>query len=61
MSNTIDVSLYFVGSDIDDAQENFPFDCWESAWGYLQDAYEGCGHIYVGKAILDFSTLEEIQ
>ena len=53
----MDITLYLVGTDSDDAQSNFPFDSFESAESYQQD--NPGTKIYSVTARIDFSTMEE--
>lgn len=59
--NEIEVTLYLVGEDKDDAMSTFPFDSFESAEGFWMDQEDNSNlRIYSVSAILDLSTLEEI-
>lgn len=53
----MEITLYLVGTDADDAQENFPFDSAESAESYAQDNPDT--YVYTVTATIDFSTIEK--
>lgn len=55
-NDTIDLTLWLVGTDKEDASERFPFDSYESAKSYADDN-DGM-KIWAATARLDFSTME---
>lgn len=55
--NDLQITLYFVGTDEDDAQQNMPFDSLESAFSYQQD--NPGTKIYSARGLIDFTTMEE--
>lgn len=55
--NDMEITLYFVGKDADEAQEGLPFDSQESAVSY-QDDNPGTA-IFSALALVDFTTLTE--
>jgi hypothetical protein len=61
-TNDLDITLYFVGEDEDEAQTNMPFDSYESADSYVKDHGRNSGlKIYEAKGVIDFTTMEESQ
>lgn len=52
----MDITLYLVGTDEDNARETFPFDSYESAQSYSDDN-EGT-EVFIVNATIDFSTIE---
>lgn len=54
----MEITLYLVGSDADNAQENFPFDSYESAQSYADDGEEDHLMVFTVSATIDFSTIE---
>jgi hypothetical protein len=55
----MEVTVYLVGTDADDAQTNFPFDSEESASSYADD--NGGLDVFTCTAYLDFSTIEKVE
>lgn len=57
--NDLPITLYFVGEDQDEAQENMPFDSYESADSYRKDQGGVNGlRIYSASCLIDFTTME---
>lgn len=65
MANTIDITLYLVGADEDEAMEGLPFDSQESA-----EVYAGMEagidwrnelQIYTVQATIDFDTMAVVR
>lgn len=54
----MEITLYLVGVDEDDAMETFPFDSQESAEDYSKD--NPGTTVFSVTARIDFSTIEEI-
>lgn len=52
----MEITLYLVGTDADDACTNFPFDSFESAESYQADNPDT--EIYSVQAFIDFTTVE---
>lgn len=58
----MEVTLYLVGTDVDDAQANLPYDSWETAWETVLDKEDSSEYkVYTVTATLDFSTMEEVR
>jgi hypothetical protein len=55
----MDITLYLVGTDEDDAQQNFPFDSAESAQSYADDNPGTL--VFSVTAFIDFSTIEPVE
>lgn len=64
--DTIELTLYLVGSDEDTARETFPFTDYTSAEGYAIDEYGAAAleagevTIYTVTATVDFTTIEPV-
>jgi hypothetical protein len=64
--NDLEITLYFVGQDKDDAQQNIPFDSFESACDYgcseygVDDAYPKF-KVFSARGMIDFTTMEEAK
>lgn len=56
--NGLNIELYFVGYDIDNAKTNFPFDSLDSAQSYAND--NPGMKIFVAQGMVDLNTLEEV-
>lgn len=56
--NDLEIEVYFVGYNMDDAQTMFPFDSIESAQSYQQD--NPGTKIYVAQGLIDLTTMEEV-
>lgn len=54
-ANTVDITLYLVGTDEDDAQQNLPFDSEESAQSFADDN-EGTV-VYAVSATIDLGSI----
>ena len=54
--STMPITVYLVGTDVDDACSTFPFDSYESADDYSRD--NPGTWIYEVEAIIDFSTIK---
>lgn len=54
----MDITLYLVGTDKDDAQGNMPFDGPESATSYMDD--NPGNRLFTVTARIDFATIEEV-
>ena len=54
----MEITLYLVGTDADDAQQNLPFDSAESAEDFMAD--NPGTKLYAVTATIDFSTIEEV-
>lgn len=50
------ITVYLVGTDIDDACSTFPFDSYESADDYSRD--NPGTRVYEVDAVIDFSTIK---
>lgn len=55
--NDLDITLYFVGHNEDEAQESMPFDSWESADSYRLNE-NPTANIYSASGLIDFTTME---
>lgn len=55
----MEITLWLVGTDADDAQTNFPFHSPESAQSYADDTPGN--KLFTVTATIDFSTIEEIN
>lgn len=53
----MDITLYLVGTDEDDAMSNAPFDSLESAQSNAEDTG---GNVYTVTAFIDFTTLQKL-
>lgn len=58
--NTIDLTLYLVGWDEDEAQGSMPFDSFESAASYRDDNRDDSGsmNIYSVTSTINFDTMQ---
>lgn len=54
--STMPITVYLVGTDIDDACSTFPFDSYESADDYSRD--NPGTRVYEVDAVIDFSTIK---
>lgn len=52
----MELTIYLVGTDVDDACETFPFDSYESARSFADD--NPGSNIYTVQANVDFTTIE---
>lgn len=59
MAQDVALTMYLVGMDKDEAQENFPFSEHDDAEDYNRAEYGGKANIYSVTAYLDFSTIED--
>lgn len=57
--NDMNITLYLVGEDEDEAQQNLLFDSQESAEDYAHD-YPG-SNVYSVSAVVDFTTIELVK
>jgi len=57
LNNYVDITLYLVGADEDDARSGMVFDSEESAESYRRDEYGDDGKIYYVTAYIDFDTM----
>lgn len=56
--NDMEITLYLVGTDADDAQLNQPFESWGEAESYRK---ENPGtKVFSVEAVIDFTTIEEV-
>lgn len=57
--NSLQITLYFVGENKDEAQGNMPFDSYESADSYRKDQGGVNGlRIFSASGLIDFTTME---
>ena len=56
----MEITLYLVGKDKNEAQETWPFDSYESAESYRDDQEDG-EFIWTVTAVVDFSTIEKVE
>lgn len=55
----MEINLYLVGVDVDDACATFPFDSFESAESYAKDNPGTC--IYSVGAFIDFDSIRKVD